>query len=66
MKRTKQNNQEKQQLGLEAFESESFLSINRKLLGHFEPNLTVYIGNLTDNRNNIREEQTYNKRKEEQ
>ena len=48
MKRTKPNNQEKLLLALEAFSSESFLSINKKLLSYLGPNLTVYIGNLID------------------
>ena len=41
-------NQEKQQLALEVLSSESFLSVNKKLLSHFGPNLTIYIGNLVD------------------
>jgi len=53
MKRTKsipeyEINPISQELALEAFGSESFLSINKKLLSHFGPNLTVYIGNLID------------------
>ena len=39
---------QKQQLALEALGSESFLSINKKLLSHFGPNLAIYIGNLVD------------------
>ena len=37
-----------QQIALEAFGTESYLSVNKKLLSKFGPGLTIYIGNLID------------------
>ncbi len=50
MKRTKTPiiNIKKQQLAIEALGSDSFLSINKKLLSAYGPELSVYIGNIID------------------
>ena len=41
-------NLEKQTLALEAFSSDSFLSINKKLLHYYGPSVTIFLCNLID------------------
>lgn len=49
MERTKQtSNTEKQILAMETFSSDSFLAVNKRLLSHFGPNITVFLSNLID------------------
>jgi len=48
MKNTEKQNYEKELLALEIFSSDSFLTINKRLLCKFGPVLAVYIGNLID------------------
>ncbi len=49
MKRSKYSPQaEKQMLALEAFGSDSFLSINKRLLSFFGPSITIFLCNLID------------------